>query len=318
MSKRRVGTLSMAILLIVSGITMLIAQFYKFSAVATAIRWYPIIPILLGGEILWYVYSSKDEKTKIQYDIFSIFIICIMVLFSFAFYGLLEIDLFSKLNKMISSQEYILKTPYEKLTIDDTINKIIIDAPKSCKLIVRTNHDNNIIASSTSSVTADSRETAQKLLTTQNIHTYPVGDILHVSFDGDISRNNMTHHAQTLDYTLIIPGNKQVEINNGNDIELLIGSFESTWLIDKCECTNIRLSQNTDIKVKAFVDSAADLGGNIEWKIDDKTNHAQEVSVQETSENLPYNVKGEFSQKDGNHQILVLNNHQVTINDLSL
>ncbi len=48
--KRRVGTISMAIVLIAFGILIFIAQINKVSAVELAIKFWPAVLFLLGGE----------------------------------------------------------------------------------------------------------------------------------------------------------------------------------------------------------------------------------------------------------------------------
>jgi len=61
MKNKRVGTISMAIVLIGFGILIFIAQINKLSAVELAIKFWPGILILLGIEILIYSYAGKKR-----------------------------------------------------------------------------------------------------------------------------------------------------------------------------------------------------------------------------------------------------------------
>ncbi len=101
MSKRRVGTISMAIVLIAFGILIFVAQINKVSAVQLVIKFWPAILFLLGGEILWFSYRYKDEDAIIRYDIFSIFIVFTIVFINIILYGLIEVGIIDKITTMI-------------------------------------------------------------------------------------------------------------------------------------------------------------------------------------------------------------------------
>lgn len=87
---KRVGTISMGLVLIFFGIIMLIAQFSKISAVELFIKFWPFILILLGLEILFYSYKNTTEDVKIKYDIFSILIVTTILIINVGLYGLME------------------------------------------------------------------------------------------------------------------------------------------------------------------------------------------------------------------------------------
>lgn len=91
MKIKRVGNISMAIILISFGILLFISQFSKISAIELAIKFWPAILILIGIEILYYVYKNKGEDDPIiRYDIFSMFIVFIILVVNLSLYGLME------------------------------------------------------------------------------------------------------------------------------------------------------------------------------------------------------------------------------------
>lgn len=87
---KRVGTISMGLVLIFFGVIMLIGQVSSISAVELFMKFWPIILILLGLEILFYVYKNNTENTKIKYDVFSIFIVTSVLIVNITLYGLME------------------------------------------------------------------------------------------------------------------------------------------------------------------------------------------------------------------------------------
>lgn len=108
MKTRRVGTISMAIVLIGFGILIFIAQINKLSAVELAIKFWPSILILLGGEILWVNFKEKKENENfiIRYDIFSMFIVMVILFVNMAIYGLLETGIMDYIKVKVHNETY--------------------------------------------------------------------------------------------------------------------------------------------------------------------------------------------------------------------
>lgn len=106
MKTRRVGTISMAIILILFGILIFTAQISKRSAVELAIKFWPLILILLGGEILFYSILGKKENGDIliRYDIFSIFIVIVVLSINLFIYGLLETGILDYIKLKVANE----------------------------------------------------------------------------------------------------------------------------------------------------------------------------------------------------------------------
>lgn len=318
MGRRRVGTLSMAVLLIASGIMLLIAQVDKQPVLDTVLKGWPLILFLLGGEILWYCYKVKDENTKIKYDLFSVFIICIILVFHLSLYGLIQLDIASKLDIMISSQNFVLKTPVEEITLDKDIQKIIIDAANFDNLTIRTNNENNISAYGSAHVTADTKETAEKLLNSKNLITHKSGNTLYLSLNQSYSYNDTVYHSNLREYNIIIPSDKKVEINNGEDLKLLVDTLNNDWIIDGFDNTEIRLGENINAKINASVENSEDLKGNIKWVTDEHTatikNTDSNTDEEYTESSHP--IKGKIIQGNGKYKINILNTDNIKVNNL--
>ena len=75
MRQWRVGTLTMGLVLVLSGIGLLYAQFDRAGAVGSLLQWWPDIFVLLGIEVLVQNYWKKDEGSGLRYDILSIIIV---------------------------------------------------------------------------------------------------------------------------------------------------------------------------------------------------------------------------------------------------
>lgn len=84
----RVGTLSMGTLLILIGSLLLYGQLSGINTIKLIFNWWPVVLIMLGIEVLTYVYLSRDEKPNIKYDGFSIFIIIFIIGTTLFVYGI--------------------------------------------------------------------------------------------------------------------------------------------------------------------------------------------------------------------------------------
>jgi heme/copper-type cytochrome/quinol oxidase subunit 4 len=93
MRKWRVGTFSMGLLLVAVGFLLLISEFAGWNGVGVIIRWWPVILIVLGLEILIYLSLSREEQPRVKFDGFSIFIVVFIIVIStgaYAFTGFLK------------------------------------------------------------------------------------------------------------------------------------------------------------------------------------------------------------------------------------
>jgi hypothetical protein len=303
MKKRRVGTTSMAIVLIAFGVIIFIAQINHISAVNLAIKFWPMILFLLGGEILWYSYRYKEEDINIRYDIFSIFIILVIVFMNLGIYGLIETGLMTKVNRMVLSENYTFSIPYNEIQVDDTIEKIVINQPNYYNLTIRTEENNKLLYSGHVDIAADSEEKAKELLNKEHMIAKKSGNTLYVSFMERPSYNR-ENYIRPYDTTLIIPKNKKVEITGGNDLQLVLDDIKNDWVIDSINRVKIRLDENIDAKINAFVQYQEILKGNVKWS-----------SIEEGTEEKP-KVKGELIYKNGSNNINILNCDEVFVDEL--
>ena len=305
MQKRRVGTISMAIVLIAFGIIIFIAQVNKVSAVDLSIKFWPMTLFLLGGEILWFSYKYKDEDIKVKYDVFSVLIVLLIVAMNIGIYGLIETGMMSKINMMVSSQNFTYKIPYGEIQVDDGVEKIVIDSSSASNLTIRTDKNSRIVSSGSLNITADSKEKAEEFLNNKYITDKRLGNTLYISFiDREIHKDYSTS-AYPYDFTLTIPDNKKVEINGGGELQLIWDNIESDWVIDNVNRTKIRLGKDIDAKISAFIHDREMLNGNAKWGISASANE------EETS-----NIKGELIYGDGKNKINILNSNGVTVDEL--
>ncbi|WP_448903427.1 LiaF transmembrane domain-containing protein [Eubacterium sp.] len=85
MKERRVGTFTFGISLILFGVLFLIKTIFKSFNYAFIFHMWPIMLIMLGGEIIYYTVRFNDKHFK--YDIGGMFMICFLILFAMGMAG---------------------------------------------------------------------------------------------------------------------------------------------------------------------------------------------------------------------------------------
>ncbi|MGG3555595.1 hypothetical protein ABES23_02700 [Peribacillus frigoritolerans] len=68
----RVGTISMGISLVGLGFVLLVSQISDMNLTTILLSWWPLLFMILGTEILFYIYFSRKESSFVKYDILSI------------------------------------------------------------------------------------------------------------------------------------------------------------------------------------------------------------------------------------------------------
>jgi hypothetical protein len=106
MKTKRVGNISMALVLIAFGVVLLISQFSTLSAVELSVKVWPGILILLGLEILYCSYRRQKDKEDliIKYDVFSIFIVTVILFVNVCLYGLMETGVLDLIKLRVSEE----------------------------------------------------------------------------------------------------------------------------------------------------------------------------------------------------------------------
>ncbi len=300
MKNKRVGTISMAIVLIGFGILIFIAQINKLSAVELAIKFWPGILILLGIEVLIYSYAGKKEQNiVIKYDIISILIVMLILAVNLGIYGLMEFGIMERIKTEISSQTFNYELPLEEYVVEENIEKIIIDGPRYSDFTIRTNKTNKVNASGFINVTSDSEENAKKVLDESFINIKKCGNIMYLSF-----KDKVNYNYNICDMNIIIPDDKEVEICGGNDLEFIVDSISKNVLIDNVRGLQMRVKKDLDVKIKANGYHEDEFSGNAKWK------------TTQTLEKDSTKVIGELIYGDGTNIISIINSNDVAVDEI--
>lgn len=85
MQERRVGTFTLGVCLFVFGVLLLVHLFFQTIDYFLIFQLWPVIFILLGGEILFF--SFQSPKKHYRYDVAAIFIMLLLICFAMGMAG---------------------------------------------------------------------------------------------------------------------------------------------------------------------------------------------------------------------------------------
>lgn len=77
MKSRRVGTFTLGLSLVITGVLSVISLFTDSINIFTVMKFSPLILVFLGSEML--IYALKDDERVIKYDGFAIFISFLLI-----------------------------------------------------------------------------------------------------------------------------------------------------------------------------------------------------------------------------------------------
>ena len=88
MKRWRIGSLSMGLVLVASGVVMLVSLIVQVNVLNVMLTFWPVILICLGVEILLHLFVRKTDDTerKLRYDVLSVFFISFLLIISIGFY----------------------------------------------------------------------------------------------------------------------------------------------------------------------------------------------------------------------------------------
>lgn len=226
MRKWRVGTISMGILLIATGILLLLSEFQGYNGAALILRWWPVILIILGLEILAYLVFSREEQPRIRFDGLSIFLTVFIILVSAGVYGINSFFRSDFATVFLGERGY-----YQNHNIIN--NSYEMDAKQVSKLHMENNnngqirvdkYDGQTIKVDTAVIIKNNDEEAALKLA-QDLIEMNEGPTLSIYTRDAGLWQDTDNYRVTVNYAVKVPKELELEINNKNG-EIILKNLE--------------------------------------------------------------------------------------------
>ncbi|WP_132372398.1 hypothetical protein [Melghiribacillus thermohalophilus] len=230
MRQWRIGTFSMGLSLLFLGVILVLAKFFHWDMTVIAFSWWPVILIVLGLEILIYLFQSKEQTPILKYDVLSILFIGMIGTAGIGLYVIQSTGILAEIQKAVHAEEKVEALPVVQRSIPSDISKIVVH-PSDHLNIETTSKREAILFGIYETDTANGKKLSQEELV-QFIQT---GEILHIQVLSLPEDNGIYHSSYRYDPTLSIPENIDVEIKVGwseypfPTVKLHIDELKANW-----------------------------------------------------------------------------------------
>lgn len=206
----RVGTLSMGLSLLILGLLVLSSAWKGLEVYSSAVRWWPIVLVLLGFEIVAYTLISRKHDT-VRYDLFSILIIGFLTFSCIGMAALSATGLMEQIRHETMAVQQTIPLPDQKMAIPDGVKKVIVQGSH--------NHNIQYDASSAGemlifgSLRTEDTEIWSKDELPSLIQIKQSGNILYVQLN-DPPRYVFRGSSSWLDVTVSVPASVKVIVRD--------------------------------------------------------------------------------------------------------
>jgi hypothetical protein len=303
MRKWRVGTVSMGASLILLGIVLFISQWKGMGASDIFTSWWPFLLVVLGVEILAYLYFSKQENTFIKYDFLSIVFIGVLGSVSIVLVLLSSTGILQEIRTVVGAETKVFHLPNVRKSVSPEIKRIVLQTGSQPITIEGNNSDEIQIFGTYQSISANDIK-KQEDYVAMNI----VGDTMYMTIKEMPRKEVRFHTVSAMTPTVVIPQHLSLEVRGGyNSVLLYPRHLAANWNVSKAEDVHIELDKNANILVTAMTREMLE-DGNIAW---------QRESAQREEISSPQSFKGKVQLGNGTYHIDVFDSQRATVHVLN-
>ena len=299
----RVGTFSMGASLVFLGLFLFLSRFLGFDLVHVMTAWWPILLIVLGIEILLYLFFSRQEKPVLKYDFLSIIFVGLLGSVGIVFAMLSATGIMEKVEDVVAREERSFELPDFSYQMDDSIKRVVLRTVGYQTTIEAT--DERAVSMFGTYRTQTSNK--ERLIKSADDFVYAnkKGDTLYINVKTLPNELGPFNSHQEIASTILIPKGVKLEvIGNGNDIALNPRSLENDWSINGAGSIDVKVEENSNLNIEAVGVGEVN-GKDGAWKVTEKG----DPNGMEGVERNAVHQSGE-----GNYHINITNTYNVSLN----
>lgn len=209
----RIGSLSMGVALFLSGIFLLVSQWNGAEVWDLALLWWPVIFILLGAELLVYLFVARSSDGKVYYDLFSIFFVGCLGMLCLLLATLSSLGITQELRHYVSATERTVNLPELQAAVGTETSRLIIQTNRPHLIQLDQMNTNNVHAVSTyhTSASALDEDYVQSALILKEI-----GDTLYLFVKDPPQKTTFRAGYDRVEVTVIVPEGLTAEIRDSS------------------------------------------------------------------------------------------------------
>lgn len=249
MRRWRVGSFSMGGALVFLGVFLLLQQFFGWDPALVLMSWWPVLFVILGIEILLYLFIAKDENSRVRYDFISIIFIAFIGTTGIGLAVLHSSGLFDFAQKVVSAEVRELDLPkYEESQLQGVERVQVDTGPFTLAVETTKQKEISLFGTYTGEMLGD-----KSLL--KYVSDYAMiekkGDTLYIKLK-DLPHNRFYQSLDGMNATLLIPQDIALELKaNWQPIKVTPRKLLSNWNIDGAETLYVHIDKQSDLMLDA-------------------------------------------------------------------
>jgi hypothetical protein len=297
----RVGTFSMGASLVFLGLFLFLSRFLGFDLVHVMSAWWPILLIVLGIEILLYLFFSRQEKPILKYDFVSIIFVGLLGMAGILFATLSATGIMEKVVEVVAREEVSLELPDFSYKMDDSIKRVVLRTV-DYQTTIEATEEKEVSMFGTYRTQTSKRE---KLLASADDYVYAnqKGDTLYINVKTLPNESGPFYSHREVASTILIPKDVELEvISSGADIILNPRDLVNHWSINGASALDVKVAENSDLTIAAVGVGEVN-GKDGAWKVTEKG---------DPNEGVERNAV--YQSGEGKYRINITNTYNVNLN----
>ncbi|MEH7235179.1 hypothetical protein [Bacillus sp. JJ1562] len=312
MRKWRVGSVSMGLSLVLLGVLLFISQIKEMQMIEPLLVWWPIILIVLGIEIVVYLFLSKQENPIVKYDFLSIMFVGIIGTIGIGFTLLSSVGLVDEVQGVIGAEHRSMDLPAVEEKLVDDIKRVVLET-NGVTSKIEGSAANELHVFGVYKATVHPK--AEPIISEAKdyVFTKVVGDTMYVTLKEPADQAGPFSTYTTMEPTIIVPSSIHLEVRGQhNHVSLYPGSLENNWVVDGASNVSVHVNEKSNILLSAVSNNELE-NGNIAWDNIDTTERGgiDEVYEESNTEKL---YKGTKKLGEGTYKLSIFNSDLVTVN----
>jgi hypothetical protein len=214
----RVGTFSMGAALILLGVTLISGHYFKGNVVALMNVWVPVLLIIVGSEIIFYLFFHKKDSSFIRYDFVSIFFVAIFgasgILFTFA----AGTGLVGEWEKALYAKEITEELPSYAETLSPEVDKIVLINPEVNNIYVQRSTESDLYVFGTHTSMLYEEKNKEKIIEKKVAKTKLIGKTLYLTIQAMPQERGIFRTGGYSNITIVVPEGVEVITSSGETL----------------------------------------------------------------------------------------------------
>ena len=298
----RVGTFSMGASLIFLGLFLFFSRFLGLNLAEVLMAWWPVLLVVLGVEILVYLFLSRQEQPVLKYDFLSIFFVGLIGTAGIVFAVLSSAGVMGKVEEVMAKEVRSYDLPAFSYKMDDSIKRVVVRSV-GYDMTVEATEDKAVSMFGTYRV-----ETAKKTALLKNaddiVTANQKGDTLYLNLKMLPDEMGPFNSQGIVAATILVPNDVKLEVVGNNDtLSLKPRTLLNDWNIESSSAVTVDVMKNSNMTVETV--GVDQLSGK-DWRI------TEEPKGKEPDAADPKNAV--YQSGDGKYLIHISNAYEVKLN----